>query len=376
MGNPRSIIVSVTNDLVTDNRVHKICLFLIEEGYDVTLVGRKLKSSLPLQKRTYSTKRFRLFFVKGPLFYLEYTLRLFFYLLFHRADVLLSNDMDTLLPNYLISRLKSTRLVYDSHEYFTEVPELIDHPKKQKIWLSIEEWIFPKLNHVYTVNESIAKLYSEKYKVDVKVIRNVAPKLNLKSIKTREELGIPTDKFMLILQGSGINHKRGAEEAVESMKFIDHACLYIIGGGDVVEKLKKQVKAESLDQKIRFLPKMPYLEMMQYTLNADLGLAIDHTDVLNHKLALPNKFFDYIQAQVPILATDLTEVRSLIEFYKIGYIIDKPLTPKNLAEKINRIKMTYAADLPLLKQHLAFAKQKENWEVELVKLKEIYSKLN
>jgi glycosyltransferase involved in cell wall biosynthesis len=87
--------------------------------------------------------------------------------------------------------------------------------------------------------------------------------------------------------------------------------------------IKNQVREDDLNDKVRFLPKMPYAEMMQYTMNGDLGLAIDHTDVLNHKLALPNKFFDYIQAEIPILATDITEVRAIIEKYDIGFVLEK-----------------------------------------------------
>lgn len=376
MGKQQRIIISVTNDLVTDNRVHKVCLFLVEEGFHVTLVGRRLKNSLEIQGRNYSIKRFRLFFTQGPLFYLEFAIRLFFYMLVHRSSILISNDLDTLLPNFIVSKIKSVTLVYDTHEYFTEVPELVENPRKQKIWETLESWIFPKLKNVYTVNYSIAQIYQAKYKVPVHVVRNVAPIFSPKEIKNRTQLGLPLDKFIIILQGSGINKKRGAEEAVEAMKSIENALLLIIGGGDVLAELKDQVEVHSLTHKVLFLPKMPYAEMMQYTSNADLGLAIDHTDVLNHKLALPNKFFDYIQAQVPILATDITEVRALIEHHKIGYIMDKRLTSQNLGEKINTIMNCYSADLPQLKQNLAKAKQQENWEVEVKSLKEIYSNLN
>jgi glycosyltransferase involved in cell wall biosynthesis len=376
MGNQQRIIVSVTNDLVTDNRVHKICQFLVSEGYSVTLVGRKLKESLELSEREYATKRLYLLFRTGPLFYLEFNLRLFLYLLVNRSNILVSNDLDTLLPNFLVSRLKSVKLVYDSHEYFTEVPELVEHPFKQKIWQKLERWIFPKLKNVYTVNHSIANIYHQKYSVPVQVVRNVAPLFYYSEKKSRELLGLPLDKFIIILQGSGINKKRGAEEAIEAMKSIEGALLLIIGGGDVLSILKKQVEINSLDKKVIFLPKMPYSEMMHYTCNADLGLAIDHTDVINHKLALPNKFFDYIQAQVPILATDLTEVRALIEQYDIGFILENPLTAERLSEKIREIMEMEVERINILKNNLLQAKEKENWQNELVKVQNIYSNLN
>jgi len=370
------VIVSVTNDLVNDNRVDKVCRFLISEGYTLTLVGRKLPGSKPVSERNYKTKRFRLLFTKGPLFYLAFNLRLFLYLLFHRSTILVANDLDTLLANFLVSRLKSIKLVYDSHEYFTEVPELVENPRKQKIWQTLEEWIFPKLKNCYTVNDSIAKIYMQKYGVSVQVIRNVAPNFMSFAIKTREDLGLPTDKFIIIIQGSGINKRRGAEEAVRAMNYIEGALLLIIGSGDVIHDLKNQVREDDLNDKVRFFPKMPYAEMMQYTMNADLGLAIDHTDVLNHKLALPNKFFDYIQAEIPILATDITEVRAIIEKYQIGFVLEHELTEQTLAAKINEIKSGFLDQKEFLKENLKKAKLSENWENELKKLKEIYSNLN
>lgn len=370
------VIVSVTNDLVTDNRVDKICSFLVTEGYSLTLVGRKLRRSQPLNDRNYKTKRFRLFFNKGPIFYLEFNIRLFIFLLFHKSSLLVSNDLDTLLANFLASRFKSSKLVYDTHEYFTEVPELVENPFKQKIWLSVEKWIFPKLKNVYTVNDSIAEIYSEKYKVPVHIIRNVAPNFVSLENKSRKDLGLPKDKFILIIQGSGINKRRGAEEAVDAMKYIENCLLLIIGSGDVLNELKSKVERENLKAKVSFLPKMPYSEMMKYTMNADLGLAIDHTDILNHKLALPNKFFDYIQAEIPVLATEIVEIEKIIKKYNIGYVLHDGLTAIHLADKINQIRSKYSDQIDELKVNLKKAKSIENWDMELEKLKEIYSKLN
>jgi glycosyltransferase involved in cell wall biosynthesis len=371
-----NVIVSVTNDLVTDNRVSKVCNFLISEGYSVTLIGRKLKSSFPISERRYKTKRLLLLFTKGPLFYLEFNIRLFLYLLFQRPKLLVSNDLDTLLANYLASKCKAVKLVYDTHEYFTEVPELVENPTKQKIWLRLEKWIFPKLKNIYTVNDSIAKIYSEKYGVPVHVVRNVAPTFEFTEKKSRTDLGLPLDKFILLIQGSGINRRRGAEEAVEAMKKIENTLLLIIGSGDVLDELKLKVKEQQLIEKVIFLSKMSYAEMMSYTMNADLGLAIDHTDILNHKLALPNKFFDYIQAEIPILATEISEIEKIIEKYKIGFVLKEELTPHSLAEKINQIKDLKLIEKSALKENLKKAKSIENWDNELNKLKEIYSNLN
>ena len=113
----KRIIVSVTNDLVTDQRVSKTCSTLSEMGYDILLIGRRLKNSLPIQ-RNYTTKRIQLLFNKGYLFYAEYNIRLFLFLLFSKKDILFSNDLDTLPANYIIGKLQQRNLIFDSHELF------------------------------------------------------------------------------------------------------------------------------------------------------------------------------------------------------------------------------------------------------------------
>lgn len=369
------VIVSVTNDLYTDQRVHKVCLLLQDQGYSVLLVGRKLKNSIPLPERTYKTKRLNLFFDKGAKFYAEYNIRLFFFLLFRRSSLLVANDLDTLLANYAASKFKPlTQLVYDSHEYFTEVPELTHRPKVQKIWEGIESWIFPKLKKIYTVNQSIADLYTKKYKKEIKVVRNISPLWMEQNLRSKKELGIPEDKKLVIIQGAGINIDRGAEEAVEAMKYLDNCVLMIVGDGDVVDQLKRYVAAHQLESKVLFFGKKSYLEMMNYTFYADLGLTLDKATNLNYRFSLPNKVFDYIHTGTPVISTDLIEISNLIQKYNVGRIIHD-FTPQKLANLIEEL-LSNDAELAKLKTNCIQAKEFENWEKETEVLKEIYPKVD
>jgi len=329
----KRVVMSVTSDLVTDQRVHKVAQTLSENGFDVLLVGRKLRSSLPMDARKYETKRFRLWFSRSALFYMNYNIRLFFFLLFTRADILLSNDLDTLLANYLVSVIRSKPLVYDSHEYFTGVPELQHRKRVRKVWESIEHYIFPKLDYVYTVNDSIAGLYAEKYRKEVKVVRNV-PVLRQGTVAER----IPAEKKILIYQGSGINVNRGAEELVTAMGFLnaEKYALWIVGGGDVFEQLKVLAAVQKVDDRIRFINKVPFSELREITLQADLGLSFDKPTNLNYLYSLPNKVFDYIHAGLPLLTTRLPEIQQLIEKFDIGYFIDNH-APQHIAERIEYI---------------------------------------
>ena len=368
----KKVVVSVINDLVSDQRVKKIGVTRNQMGFDITLIGRKLRKSPKMDMRPYRVIRMRLMFEKGFLFYADYHFRLFLKLIFLKADLLVSNDLDTLLPNFIIAKLKHKPLVYDSHEYFTEVPELVTRPKVQRIWKSIERLIFPKLKDIITVNESIAELYENEYGLRPKVVRNVPYLITETEKRTRKELGLPEDKNLLILQGAGINIQRGAEEMVDAMQFIDHSVLLIAGQGDVIPLLKKMVKERLLEDKVIFRPRMPYAELMQLTKNADLGLTLDKDTNLNYRFSLPNKIFDYIQAGIPVIASPLPEIAHIINTYEVGCtIIDHQ--PENIAKTINEV----LADQQLMekwKNNCSFASQNLNWEIEEGVIVELYSK--
>ncbi len=365
----RSITISTTNDIATDNRVHKVAMLLIDLGYDVLWVGRELSNSLPLD-RSYKTHRMSLFFTKGALFYAEFQIRLFFFLLTNRSTHLLSNDLDTILPNYLVSRLFKSKLVYDTHEYFCGVPELEGRWAK-KVWQRLERSIFPRLDHVWTVNESIAGLYEADYGMRPRVFRNISPKPKSFEIKSRAELGLPEDKKIAINQGSGMNVDRGLEEAVEAISLLpNHWMLLLVGSGDAIPKLKLDVKSRNLQEKVRFVDRLPYEQLLQYTAAADVGLSLDKDTNINYRYSLPNKLFDYIQCQTPVVVSPLVEVKRIVTDYNIGECVE-PTDIEALSaaiERVGRSKMDY-------KTALEHAAAELNWENECTSLKAFYDQL-
>ena len=365
--------MSVINDLSTDQRVHKHCSMLVDLGYDVLLIGRVTSSSTLLEKRSYATLRMKLPFEKGPLFYATYNVSLFFRLLFEKTDLLFSNDLDTLLPNFLVSKMKRKPLVYDSHEFFTEVPELVHRPRVQGIWKRLERSILPKLKFSLTVNDSIADLYKNEYGISMKVLRNVPPFQDVFPGTTRQDLGLPSDKKIIILQGSGINIDRGAEEAVEAMKFVEGAVLLILGSGDVIGQLKQMVSDLRLEEKVIFKDRMPYPQMMAHTRVSNLGLTLDKDTNINYRYSLPNKLFDYIHAGIPTLATNLKEVRDIIEHYDVGDLIGS-VEPRVLADKMNE--MLHSSKTEQWKENCLKARKELNWGTESEVLKEMIASID
>jgi len=366
----KQVYISVTNDIVTDQRVNKAARTILSSGVSVALVGRVRKGSLPIGTNPFKIKRFRMVFNRGALFYASFNFRLFFYLLFRKIDLLLANDLDTLPANYLVSRIKRIPLVYDSHEYFTGVPELQDRKIVKGIWKWIEKRIFPNLKYIYTISQSIADLYKEEYNRDVKVVRNLSFGWKPVNKPSRSELGIAEGKRILILQGSGINIERGAEEAVEAMLYVENAILLIIGEGDVMDQLKKSADQMDLSGKILFINKMPYAKLLEYTSLGDVGLTLDKDTNLNYRYSLPNKLFDYIQARVPVLASKLVEVEKIIRNYKIGELIDSH-EPKHIAEKLNFM-LDSEDKRREWKKNLEQAAEELCWENEEGKLIEIF----
>ncbi len=368
----KRIIVSATNDLATDQRLKRHCGTLHEAGYIVVLTGRLLAGSLPVGDRPYPARRVRHIFNRGPLFYAEYNIRLFFYLLFRKCDIFHANDLDTLPANFMASLIRRKPLVYDSHELFTEVPELAGRPVIRKTWEIIEKLIFRRLRYIITVNSSIAREYEKKYRKKIIVIRNLPFKYHPGNNLTSLNFGLPEDQKLIILQGAGINKDRGAEEAVEAMQYIDNAVLVIAGKGDAVEGLKERVTNSSLASRVFFIPAMPYERLMKLTSLCDCGLSVDKDSNLNYRYSLPNKLFDYIMAGIPVVVSDLPELRKIVEKYGVGLIIED-FSPKGIAEKINLILSD--RDTEGRRDCLRKAAEELNWDNEKKILISLYNSI-
>ena len=352
----KKIIVSVTNDISTDQRVHKVCQSLESMGFEVILWGRKLSYSQALN-RSYTTKRMTLLFSSGPLFYLEYNFRLFLILLFSKSHLLLSNDLDTLLANFLASKCKGIPLVYDSHELFPEAPELIYRPIKKKIWESLERWILPKIKHSYTVCHSIAQFYKDRYGIAMKVVRNV-PYLSPSS-------SAQTSSKTIIYQG-GMNPGRGLELAIEMMCYLDDFKLKIIGDGDELNALKILAQQKGVEHKVEFLGRLPFNDLKAHTEQASIGILFEEARGLSFEYSLPNKLFDYIHADTPVLASSLVEVKSIMNHYQIGELI-RERTPQSIAKQIEEMSQDLSS------YDFAKAKKELNWQNESQIIEGVFS---
>ncbi|MBN1158776.1 MAG: glycosyltransferase [Bacteroidales bacterium] len=357
----------MTNDIFTDRRVCRIARSLADHGHKVTVIGRKYKQNTKLPDFSFRMYRMRLLFSRGLLFYAEYNFRLLFRLLLMHTDILVANDLDTLPAVYLASRIRKRTVIYDSHEYFTEVPELIGRNLVKNIWQLLERMILPKIRYAYTVSESIAKAYQQKYGINMYVIRNLPWRLK-KSVDP--EKMIKKDNEQMILYQGSLNRGRGLELAILATGYLHDTKLVIIGTGDVEHELKSLAEIHGLQNKVLFLGRIPQDQLMQYTIQADAGISLEEQSGLNYTYALPNKLFDYIQAGIPVIVSDLPEMASIVIRYEIG-VVSKARDPEALAG-IFREALWNPEKRRIWKDNLMKAAKELCWEREEPKLIELY----
>ena len=159
---------------------------------------------------------------------------------------------------------------------------------------------------------------------------------------------------------------------VEAMKFLPENYLFVIvGGGDVFEILKEIIEKENLENKVKIVGKVPYQELINYTYNADLGLSLDKNTNLNYQYSLPNKLFDYIQSKVPVLVSNLPEMKQVVEKYKVGKIV----LDRNPLALANQISIMLKKDKNLYTKQLLKASSELIWKKESEKLIQIFKNI-
>lgn len=359
----KHLILAVTNDLNYDQRMIRICTSLAGAGYGVTLIGRRFSKSPALVPRPFAQKRLFCFFRTGKLSYLEYNLRLFLYLLFKKADAVCAIDLDTILPFYYISKLKGIPRVYDAHELFCEMKEVVTRPAVYRIWKWVEKHTVPGFDHGYTVNEAIANEFHRLYQVQYEVVRNV-PVL--------APIAIPEKPEKYILYQGAVNEGRSFETLIPAMKYVN-ARLIICGDGNFMETARLLVQEHGLSDKVIFKGKILPAELRGYTLQAWAGVTLFENNGMNNYHSLGNRFFDYMHAGLPQLCVNYPAYREINNQYAVAVLIND-LLPETIAGGLNELlnnKKLYNQ----LQQNCLQAREAINWQQEEKKLLEFYKNI-
>ncbi|WP_051718858.1 glycosyltransferase [Hymenobacter sp. IS2118] len=363
------LLFAVTTDLCFDQRMQRICGSLAAAGYRVQLVGWQRPASPPLTSQPYAQHRLRGWFQRGKLFYLEYNLRLFFYLLTQKAAAWCACDLDTALPMWLRARLGGQPLVYDAHELFTEVPEVVARPAVQRIWRGIERFIVPRAQLAYTVGPALAGVFEQRYGRPFAVVRNVS---RLGAEAPLRTAGPPTS---YILYQGALNVGRGLENLLAAMPQVAGR-LVICGEGDCSAALRAQAGQLGLLEsgQVEFRGFVLPEALREVTRQAAVGIMLLENIGLSYYYSLANKFFDYVHAGIPQVLIDFPEYRALNEQFDVADLV-ADLQPDTLARALNRL----LRDEPARYQHLAAncrrAAPQLSWQHEERELRRLYEKL-
>ena len=348
--------------------MERICTTLATEGYQIQLVGRLLQSSKPFENQHFTAHRFRLVFNKGKLFYIEYNIRLFFWLLVQHFDIVCGIDLDTILPCYFVSILRGKKCVYDAHELYSETPEVIRRPMIQKVWLAVEKFIVPRVKYRYTVSQSVADEFERRYGTKFELIRNLPFKKPQNSPFT-----IHHSPLKIILYQGNLNEGRGLETAVEAMQYLENAELWIVGDGDLMSLLRGMVSDLKLEEKVKFWGYVEPKDLPVITEQASVGLNIADGKSLSYQFSLSNKTTDYIQAGLPQIFINFIEFQRINEAYNVGLVIDS-LEVDALVTALKRL-IEDPVLLETMKANCLQAAKVLNWENEKVKLIDFYKQL-
>jgi len=381
MNQQKVVAIPVISDMLSDQRVHRSATTLSLNDFNVIVICRYAKNSVDYNiKRNYKISHIKTIFIKGPFFYIGFNIHLFFKLIKIKPNIILANDIDTAIASFFYAKLFRIKIILDSHELFSEVPELINRSIIKRIWKIAENIIIPRANYVITPSQSIANYYNIKYNITPIVIRNV-PITNLSNSSDIQhnlsQIPLDKDKVVILYQGA-INKDRGLEELIDAAQLLsykfDNLLFLIIGNGDIFHQLQHKVKKLNLTN-IIFTGRIPFNILPQYTKMANICVSLEKNTNQNYYFSLPNKIFDYINLEKPIIASNLPEINNIFQKYNIGLLIND-ITPQTIANAI--IKMINLLNGPnalMLKQNIVKAKMEYSWENEKHKLLAIFNNL-
>jgi glycosyltransferase involved in cell wall biosynthesis len=371
----KRLFFTVTNDLVYDQRMTRICSTLARAGYDVTLVGRSARDSPALARQPFGQRRLNTWFRKGKAFYAEYNFRLFLFLLFRKMDAICAIDLDTILPCYAVSRLKGIPRVYDAHELFCEMQEVVTRPAIYKIWKAVERWCVPHFPHGYTVNEQIAGEFHRLYGVDYSVIRNMpllgdVPPASPNLSGDAPLPGIPSGRFLLY-QGA-VGEGRCFENLIPALQTVD-APLLICGDGNFMEQTRDLVRRYGLEEKVIFTGMVPPVDLKRITPKAYIGITLFDRKGISNYYSLANRWFDYMHAGIPQIAVGYPAYREINNSCPIAVLIDEPGI-REISEALNRL-LNNTQLYQSLSSNCRQARLRYNWQEEEQKLVLLYQRL-
>ena len=286
-------------------------------------------------------------------------------------DIYHANDLNTMPQGFICAkvRLRSRKLIYDSHEVQTS------RTGYGRIHALLEKYFIRKADAMIVENHTRAEYNEELYGFYPNVVHNYPFKVSIKpenKVNLQEMLGLRKEEKILLYQG-GIQTGRGLDKLIEAVPMIKEGTVVLIGDGRIKKDLMVKVSEMQLEERVKFLPKVPLKELPAYTANAYLGFQILNNVCFNHYSASSNKLFEYMMAGIPVVACSFPEIRKVVEGEEIGLCIDSH-NPAEIAWAVNELTQN-REKRDCFSRNAILARHKYNWEIEKEVLIGLYDKL-
>ena len=368
----------VLNDFTNDSRVLKQGNSISGFGYELVIVaiherGLKEIDQTELEVKVHRVKLWSKNIGKSvfskAIKYLEFLLRVA--MRYRKFDIVHCHDLSA-LPIGCFIRLLSfgrVKIVYDAHEYcINDMPN--ESPRRQAVKKVIEGRLIKKVDAVITVSNSIADLYQNVYSLDDRpyVVLNCPIKKPVKKSNTlKEELGLNPDVFLVLYQGA-LTFGRGIEETIKFFRTNENKDIVIVfmGFGQLTEYVKSNVCSN-----IFFYPAVEPGKLLDYAASADCGIALIEDSCLSYRYCLPNKLFDYFMAGLPVIVSDLPEMRKIVLEHNVGQVFDFKRNG-DLGKAIDAVRESKNG---FFASRLKKASAEYNWKVQEDVLAKVYDRL-
>lgn len=288
-----------------------------------------------------------------------------------RPDVVHAHDVNMLPLAWLAARWCRAALVYDAHEISTH-REGYRSIRPLVAWL--ERKIMPRASGTITTTDARSRFFARAYKVPRPLVLQNRPRHYCAqgSDRIRTDLGWDLQWPVLIYQG-GQQPGRGLSLLVQAMAQVPEAYLVMVGGGPLHSALCAQASELGLEQRVRFVPTVPLADLPRYTAAADIGVQPIENTCLNHYTTDSNKLFEYVQAGLPVVASDLPEIRRIVRQHDLGLLVPAG-NGEALAEALRRM----VADVRLRQHHAQRARSAAaelSWEEQEHLLIDLYRRV-
>ena len=374
----------VINAFTHDTRVQKEAKSLAGAGHEITVFAfhgtglpeHDARDGYRIERIRICSRGWGTHLMMRLFKYLEFNLRAVYRFVRMRPAVIHAHDFNALIPSFVGAALVRARLVYDSHELWSERrAPLLKSDKLRRVLSSIEGFLARRADAVITVNTSIADYLTERYHLRAPIVLMHSQEYS--SVEhnkvLRQDFNIPQDRPIVIYAGN-LAPGRGLENLVEATAHLDRAVVILMGTDKMEGQLQRLVTSRGLQERVFFREPVPPEDVLRYVASSDLGVIPTQSIDLSYHYSLENKFFHCLMAGIPMAVSNQPEKRRLVESYGVGAVFDET-DPLDIARVINQLLSDEENYHEMCNRARRAARDVFNWGIESCKLLALYNQL-